>query len=104
MIPSALGAIQNRVGNQRQGLDRRVHGKFGTAVLAKGIHPWVIPDVCAITTKTPQLDIVDMWRGTLLENKHQFVLRSVEAAHAGISLCPDTKVFKLAVWFGGRFQ
>ena len=64
---SALGAIQNRVGNQRNRLDRRVHGKFGTAVLAKGVHPRVIPDVCAISTKPPQLDIVDMWCGTLLE-------------------------------------
>src|SRR5450631_759400 len=67
----ALGAIQNGVGNQRQGFGRRVHGKFGTAVLAKGVHPWVIPDICTITTKTPQFDIIDMWRGAFLENKDQ---------------------------------
>jgi len=81
-----------------------VHGKFGITVAAKGVRPWVIPDVCAITTKAPQLDIIDMWGSAFLENKHQLMLRSVKTAHAGVSLCPDTKVFKLAVWFGGRLQ
>ena len=73
-IAAALGAIANRVGNQRHRLDRRVHGKFGTAVLAKGVHPRVIPDVCAITTKPPPLDIVDSWRAALLEHKYQLML------------------------------
>ena len=51
--PPALGAVQNRIGNQRQRLDRWVHGKFGIAVLAKGVPARVIPHICAITTKAP---------------------------------------------------
>src|SRR5450759_4151051 len=53
----ALGAIQNRVGNQRQGFDRRVHGKFGITVAAKGVRPWVIPDVWSSVslTTTPRM-------------------------------------------------
>ena len=35
----ALGAIQNRVGNQRHRLDCRVHGKFRTAIPAKVFTP-----------------------------------------------------------------
>jgi hypothetical protein len=34
---AAFGAIQNSVGDHRRGLYSRVHGKFGTAVLAKGV-------------------------------------------------------------------
>jgi hypothetical protein len=33
----ALGAIENRVGYQGYRLDRRVHGKFGVPIAAKGV-------------------------------------------------------------------
>ena len=49
----ALGAIQNRVGNHRDRLDRRVHHKIALAVFAEAVSSRVMPDVRAITPKPP---------------------------------------------------
>src|SRR5215470_7727435 len=45
---AALGAIQNRIGNHCDGLDRRVHDKIVCAVFAKAGRSPVVPDVSAV--------------------------------------------------------
>src|SRR5262249_954445 len=101
---TTLGAIENRVGYQGCRLNRRLHGKFGVAILAKAVYTRLIPDIAAMATKAPQFEVVDVLSAAVLEHENQFMLRPVKASHTGIGLRPDTKVFEFAVWLCGRLQ
>jgi hypothetical protein len=47
-----LGAIKDRVGDQRQWLNRRVHGKFGIPIVAKAARASIVPNIGAVATET----------------------------------------------------
>jgi hypothetical protein len=38
------------------------------------------------------VDVVDVQRSALLEQREEFVLGAVEAAHAGVGLCPNNEI------------
>jgi hypothetical protein len=50
------------------------------------------PDVRAPTTAFAQLDIVDVRAAPFREQGQKFMLRAVEAAHAGVGLRPDDEI------------
>src|SRR5262245_36767224 len=45
----------------------------------------------------PQLEIVGVCCGPRLPHEYELVLRTVERAHSGVGLVPDTDVLELAV-------
>src|ERR1700729_2636517 len=50
------------------------------------------PDVRAPTTAFAQFDIVDVRAAPFREQGQKFMLRAIEAAHAGVGLRPDDEV------------
>src|SRR5580700_7024401 len=76
--PIAVGTIPNRVGHERDRLDRRVHRQLAFGCAIEDILAVIFPDVRSIPTEAAELDIVDMWRGPLLEHEYEFVPRPVE--------------------------
>ena len=51
-----------------------------------------------------ELHIVDVRRVAVLENEHEFMLRTVETPHPGIGLCPDTEVFEPLIGLLGGIE
>ena len=52
--------VQNRVGDQRDRLDCRVHGKLLDPAFPHGVHARIIPNVGAVAAVFAELDVVDM--------------------------------------------
>lgn len=47
--------------------------------------------------KSSELHVVAVWRSSVLENGHQFILAAVEAAHPRIRLGPNAQIFVFGV-------
>ena len=73
-----MGTIPNRVGHERDRLDRRVHRQLAFGCAIEDILAAIFPDVRSIPAEAAEFDIVDMWRGSLLEHEYEFVPRPVQ--------------------------
>lgn len=94
---TAAGAVPDRVGYERDRLDRGVHGKLIEPICAEHIRPGIGPDIAAVTSMLSELDIVNVLAAAVLPDKDQFVLAAVERAHAAIGFSPNDKVLELPV-------
>ena len=69
-----LGAVQYRVGDQRDGLYGWMQGELGVTVPAEAIDPGIGPDIRTIAAVPAELDVVYVGRGADFEDEHQLVL------------------------------
>src|SRR5436309_4862703 len=72
------GAIEKRIGDERDGLDRRMGGQRLHATSPEAVDARVGPDVGAIATETPQFDIVSVGMAANPKDPDKFMLRTVE--------------------------
>src|SRR6516162_6017146 len=63
----------------------------------KAIDAGIIQNVGAIATLSPQSKIIDVRLGPALEDRDEFVFRTVETTLAGIGLVPDQKIFPFRI-------
>jgi hypothetical protein len=73
-------------------LDRRVVLQATAGVRAQGRGAEIGPDVRSAAALPPEFDVVDVGRVAFLERRQKFMLRAIEAAHAGVGLGPEIKV------------
>jgi len=85
---AAAADILDRVGDQRG----RFHGgmvlQVFLAVLAEGVAARIGPQIAPEPTLLAETESVGMGRLAMLEDEYHLMLGSIEAAHAGIGLCP----------------
>jgi len=96
---AARRAVEDRIGDHRHRLDRRVQGQeiaLATAA-GKGIGAGIVPHIAAVAPKPAELDIVAVRAAALLEDQDELVLAAIERAHAGIVLDPHTQILEFAV-------
>jgi hypothetical protein len=91
------GAVEDRVGDEPNGFDRRVQGERLVALGPKTVHAGIAPHVGSGAPVFAQLDVVHVRGRSHLEDVDELMLRAVEGAHAGVGLHPDAQVFALAV-------
>lgn len=72
-----------------------MHGEIVHSARPKRVHPRVAPHVAAVPPVLTQFEVVEVWGRAILENCHHFMLRAVEASHAGVVLDPDGDVLEL---------
>src|SRR5580693_5926778 len=71
--------------------------KISASRRIKAIDAGIVQHVGAITALSPESKIIDVRSGSALEDRDEFVFRTVEAPLAGIGLVPDQKVFPLRI-------
>jgi hypothetical protein len=74
-----------------------MHRQFLQPSGAHRAYASIVPHICPIATMLTELEIIGVRGSPGLPHENQFMLRSVERAHAGIGLVPDTEVLELAV-------
>ena len=99
-----MRAVANGVGNQRHRLDRGMHRQLFRAPRLQAVEAGIIPDIGAIAAMAAELDIIDVRRRAVFEDRNQLVLGAVEAAHAAIVLAPDTEILEFAIDFTAGAQ
>ena len=57
---AAVGGVQDGVGNEADGFDRRVLRQQCIAFLAETVDPRVRPDIGAVASMSAQLDVIDV--------------------------------------------
>jgi hypothetical protein len=67
------------------------------ALLRKCLDPWILPDIRPIATELAELNVVPMRAFAFAKDKHEFVLRTVEASHAARILDPHAQVQELVI-------
>src|SRR5947208_4948303 len=72
-----------------------MHCQLFQSSRAHRIDASIVPDISPIATILAELKIVDVHGAPGLPHEHQFMLRAVERAHAGVGLVPDTEVLEL---------
>jgi hypothetical protein len=87
-------AVENRVGDECDWLDRRVHGQVLIAATTEPVDTGVGPDIRPVPAMLAQLDVVDVPALARLEHEHELVLRAIERAHAAIRLGPDAQILE----------
>ncbi len=100
----ALGAILDGIGDERDGLHRRVHGERRVASGAEGIEAGIGPHVGASAAMLAELEAVDVRPVADLEHRDQLVLRAIEGAHPGVGLHPDAQVLERELRRAARCQ
>jgi DoxX len=91
---AAPRAVEDRVGDHRDGFDCRMQGREVTFFpgAAKSWTGGIGPNIGAVAAITTKLNIVAMGLAPRLEDEDELVLRSVEAPHPAIGLRPDTEI------------
>src|SRR5262245_31255466 len=84
----ALAAVANEIGNECDGLHRRMQREIASTGRMKAVDARTIEDVRAIPALGAQAEIVDMRCAAALEDRNQLMLRTIEASLAGIGLVP----------------
>src|SRR5258708_8398547 len=74
-----------------------MHRQLGPSSGTQRADAGIVPDIRAIAPMLAEPKIVGVRCGPGLPHEHQFMLRAIERAHAGIALVPDTEVLELAV-------
>lgn len=74
-----------------------MHRQILEPSLAHGVHARIIPHVGSRSTKSPELDIIDVGTGPILEDENQLMFGAVERALATVCLVPDAQVLQLGV-------
>lgn len=72
--------------------------------VGKRILRGIIPNVGAIPSEPPKLNVVDMSAASSFENKYKLVFGAIETSHATIAFIPNAKVLHFAVEVGGGAQ
>src|ERR1700730_4743539 len=88
-------AVLDRIGNKSDRLDGWVQSQFLRSPRSETVHPGVVPDVRPIAASLAKAKSVQVGSRSDLENKDEFMLRTIECSHAAIGLVPHTKVLKL---------
>src|SRR5437764_12186434 len=81
-----------------------MHCQLFQSSRAHRIDASIVPDISPIATILAELKIVDVHGAPGLPHEHQFMLRAVERAHAGVGLVPDTEVLELVALEAGGEQ
>src|SRR4029077_9597174 len=91
--PTALGAVEDRIGDQCHRLHRRVQCReiAFLAAAGEGVDPGIMPDIAAVAAELAELDVVAVRSDALLEDKDELVLAAVHRTHTGIILGPDAE-------------
>ena len=89
---AAVGEVEERVLEHCGWLHCRMVLKTTASIGAKGRGSRIGPDIRAPATAFAELNVVDVLGYALLEQRQEFVLRAVEAPHAGVGLRPDDEV------------
>ena len=84
-----LGAVHDRIHQERDGFDRRMRLEIGLTAFAKHVGAGIAPHVRAVSSVLAELDVVGVRCVTVLEDQDELVLRAIERAHAAIDLVPD---------------
>jgi hypothetical protein len=74
-----------------------MHGQFLHPPFANRVHPWVVPDISAITTSRAKCDVVLKTPRAALKNQDKLVLGAIEGAHSGIIFVPDAQVLEVGI-------
>ena len=86
---TALRAIEKRILDHGDGLDRRMqHEVAGAPAAAKAVGTGIVPDIGAVASSAAQPKVVDVRRAADLAHAHQFMLRAVEAGGEAPAFCP----------------
>jgi hypothetical protein len=64
---------------------------------SKAIGAGVIPDIRAVAAISSKLDVVDVGRLAVLENKHLFVAGPIHRTHAAVRFHPNADIDELEV-------
>jgi hypothetical protein len=96
---AARAAVEQRVGDQRDRLDRRMSGERFHATFAEGVDAGVGPDVRPVASEAAQLDVVPVRFLADAEDADELMLRSIERSLVGARFIPDHQVQHLAVKF-----
>ena len=91
---SSFRDVLKRIRNQRSGLDRRVQSQIFRPTANERVHRGVVPDIGAVAAMLSEVDHVEMRRRANAVDEDQFVLRTVERAHASVRLVPEAQEFK----------
>src|ERR1700732_2867760 len=86
--------VLDRIGNKSGRFDCWVKRELLHSPCSETVHPGVVPNVRPIAASVPKPKRVLVRGGSDLENKDEFMLRTVECSHAAIGLVPYTKVFQ----------
>ncbi len=86
-------AVADGVGYQRHRLDSGMHGKIRKPIGREGVCPGICPHVGAVAAVLSEFDVINVLATTVLPNEDQFMLATIERAHAPISFMPHYKIF-----------
>ena len=84
--------VLDRIGNKSGRFNCRVQRQLLHSPGSETVHPGVVPDVGPVATSLAKAKRVQVSSGSDLENKDEFMLRTVECSHAAIGLVPYTQV------------
>src|SRR5829696_264191 len=93
----ARRAVAHGVGDHRNRLHGRVHGKLVHAAGLERVRARITPNIRARAAVLTELEGIEMRFAPLLEHEHELVLRAVEGALAGVRLDPNADVLELRV-------
>ena len=72
-----MRTVTDRISDEGDGFRRRMHRQLAFRVAIEDVLAGIFPDVLSILAEAAEFDIVDVWRGSLLEHKYEFVPRPV---------------------------
>src|SRR5580700_8297513 len=90
-------AVLHGVCHEGDWLDRGMHRELLKPARLKAVDPCIVPDIRPRPAILTELECVDVRRGAVLPNEHEFMLGTVKCAHSGIGLVPDAKVLEFGV-------
>ena len=64
---------------------------------SESVNAGIVPNVGSVAAMRSEVNVVDVRRGTVLEDEYEFVLGAIKRAHAGVGLPPHADVFQLIV-------
>jgi hypothetical protein len=94
---AAIGAIKERVHNQRQRLDGGMRLKVLLAALTESVSPGILLDIRPVTALLSESEVIHVAPCPCLEGKDQLVGAAIEGAHPGIGLLPNDEVLEFGV-------
>jgi len=74
-----------------------MHREELVAVPSESVNAGIVPNVGSVAAMRSEVNVVDVRRGTVLEDEYEFVLGAIKRAHAGVGLPPHADVFQLIV-------
>src|SRR5712671_4778802 len=92
-------AVENRIGDQRDWLYRRMQSGEVSFLTPSPelVRARVLPDIGPVAAMLAQFDVVAVPRPAVFEDVNQLVLAPVQRSHAGIVFDPDAQIFEFGI-------